>query len=656
MIIKKIAKLLRGSATPAQIMMACMLGAAFGFVPSFSQSPALVVLLILLLVILNANLALAAMATGVAKVLSYLLLPVSFGIGRVLLDGPTRPLFEALVNAPVAALCGFEYYATTGGVLLGLVLGAIAGALLVTVVKGVRARFARLEEGSASYNQWMSKWWVRLLIFVLIGRGSRQDYATLIQKRGRVIRPVGLLLSVLVVVLLVLVQSFFAGPIMTMALQRGLERVNGATVDLADARIDLAGGRMTLSGLAMADPNALEQDLFRAETIEADVSTANLLRKRLMLDRVVIAGATHGAQRTTPGRLVGAKPAPVEEVETRQGEKSLDEYLKDARRWHQRLAQVRRWLEKLSGPEEPVSPVEKEKAGETLADRLRRQADTLGYARVAADHLIEGAPTFTVRELLADGVRSSALAGETLEVRGANLSTHPGLLREAPSVTLVSSGDTLGLALELGAASGGGGANTVSFHRRGLAVDSIARDLRVSGDRPISGGTMDVSLQGSVTTTGGTYLDMPLRVTLRDTAMTIGGNTAPIDELTIPLGLRGPIDNPRIRIDDKQLADALVAAGANALAREVRSRADEAIQEALSDVDLKGVDLKEGLGGLDLKKGLDKLKGDKGGDGSKPESDKKQEDEKKKKAGEELKEKAKDLTEGLFGKKKKDGG
>ena len=53
-----------------------------------------------------------------AKILSLALMPVSFALGRVLLDGPTSGLFSAMINAPVLALFGFEYYAVTGGLVL----------------------------------------------------------------------------------------------------------------------------------------------------------------------------------------------------------------------------------------------------------------------------------------------------------------------------------------------------------------------------------------------------------------------------------------------------------------------------------------------------------------------------------------------------------
>ncbi len=88
MIIRKVAKLLRGKATPAQIILASVLGSMLGFIPGFGRGPGLVVSIVLLLVILNANLFIAAIATFVAKALSVVLMPISFVLGRALLDGP----------------------------------------------------------------------------------------------------------------------------------------------------------------------------------------------------------------------------------------------------------------------------------------------------------------------------------------------------------------------------------------------------------------------------------------------------------------------------------------------------------------------------------------------------------------------------------------
>ena len=142
MIVKRIARILRGAATPAQMMMACVLGAGLGFMPGFAQSPGLIILLALLLIVLNANLALATIVAALAKLVSLLLLPLSFAVGRLLLDGPTQPLFKALINMPVLALFGFENYVATGGLLVGVVLGFVAGFVLIKAVRGIRTKIA----------------------------------------------------------------------------------------------------------------------------------------------------------------------------------------------------------------------------------------------------------------------------------------------------------------------------------------------------------------------------------------------------------------------------------------------------------------------------------------------------------------------------------
>ena len=124
-ITRKIGAILRGKATPFQLAAGCALGAALGFVPGFSTAPGLTVALVFLLVLINANLFLAAMVGMAAKLASWALLPVSFAIGRLLLDGPLSGLFQSVVNTPVLALLGVENYATTGGFVLGLLFGGI---------------------------------------------------------------------------------------------------------------------------------------------------------------------------------------------------------------------------------------------------------------------------------------------------------------------------------------------------------------------------------------------------------------------------------------------------------------------------------------------------------------------------------------------------
>src|SRR5690606_31874518 len=111
----------------------------------------------------------------------------------------------------------------------------------------------------------------------------------------------------------------------------GLERANGATVDLERAELELGNGKLVVSGLAMADPEELETDLFRATTLEADISQADLLRKRMHIERLTISGASTGEKRPLPGELTRPRPKLTTPPIVEEGDrKTLDDYLREA--------------------------------------------------------------------------------------------------------------------------------------------------------------------------------------------------------------------------------------------------------------------------------------------------------------------------------------
>ena len=94
---------------------------------------------------------------------------------------------------------------------------------------------------------------------------------------------------------------------------------------------------------------------------------------------------------------------------------------------------------------------------------------------------------------------------------------------------------------------------------------------------------MDVELKGKLEARGvGMWLDLPLQVTLRGTTLRLPG-TSPtaIAKLDLPLGIRGPLASPSVRLDDKALTDALVAAGKAELAGQVQKLAGNKVDEAL---------------------------------------------------------------------------
>ncbi|MCF7763759.1 MAG: hypothetical protein K9N62_08805, partial [Verrucomicrobia bacterium] len=259
MIIRKFAKILRGDATPFQLIAACLLASGLGFAPGFIQAPGLILTFAALLILLNANLALAGLVGLAAKLLSLALAPVSFSIGRFFLDGPTEGLFRSIINAPVLAWFGFDYYTTSGGLFLGLLFGALCGFTVAWAITAFRKTMKRLGDNSEAFNRFASKGWVKFLSVLLAGGASKRSFDELLSRRiGNPIRTLGLVFVALSTLLAIIFQQFASGPILRVAMISGLERANGATVDIESTELNLKENRLTVQGLAVADPNSLE--------------------------------------------------------------------------------------------------------------------------------------------------------------------------------------------------------------------------------------------------------------------------------------------------------------------------------------------------------------------------------------------------------------
>jgi hypothetical protein len=439
--------------------------------------------------------------------------------------------------------------------------------------------------------------WARALVWLLFGKAGKQSWE---QKLGRRMgNPVRIWGAVLLVVLLVgtwVGQQALAGPLAQRGLQAGLERVNGATVDVGGVQLALGEGRVAVLGLALADPGELDRDFLRADHLEADLDNVDFLRKRVHVRSLIVKEARGGAPREVRGERVGPppadEPAPAPSGEATPGLEnvSLEEVLADYELWKQRLAQAQRWIDRLAGSGQEQDG-DGAPAEETLSERLAREVAERGWFGVQAGHLLDQAPTFRLSELVVDGLQTDYLPGRTLDLRGTELSTHPGLVDGPPRVELASRDGALGFVADLAPVSRGGGDGRLGFHWRGLAVDEAMAQLKLPGGAPFRGGTLDLELDGGWDQGRIGHIDLPLVVTLRGTTLQMKGvDPTVIDELEFRIGLKGPLRSPRVTFDTNALSDALAAAGKAQLA----TRARAALEENFGD-DLKVLEEKSGV-------------------------------------------------------------
>ncbi|MFN3168391.1 MAG: hypothetical protein ACE37H_15135 [Phycisphaeraceae bacterium] len=608
-IIRKIGKTLRGQAKPYQIVAAALLGALIGFAPTFTGAPLYLIAAVCLLAVLNANFFIATFTAGVCKLLALALMPISFELGLLIVDGPLQPLFRTLINTPVTALMGFDYYVTTGGTVLALVVGTALGLCYLSLIKSFRKKMAKVEAESERYADYVSKRGVRILMWVLFGGKAKLSYAELMEQKkiGNPIRPLGVVFAALVLVLLVVVQQFASGPLITTLLRGELEQFHGATVDVRGVDFDLATGQLSVTQLAMADPDNLDYDLIRANELTAKVSTADLLRKRITIDRVLVDEARQGVKRDKPGVLVGKRPEPSPPSE--EG-KSIEEWFEQAKVWKQRLETYYDWYKKLKGP-----PEDEQAKEETAKDRLRRWAERYGHADVRAAHLVEGSPTVLVKEVIINKLRATWPKDETLNIRATNLSTHPALVEEPPRITVKSSKDSFDLNLAIAPAALVNKQSELKLTLQNQSIDETLADLDLGSQSTVKGGTWLATIDGAWSDAVG--LNLPMTLSLQNTTLTLPGiEPTPIERMPVEFGVIGAIDAPRLDVDYEQLMQSIMNNAGQAVLNQYVGKASDQLKSKLNDA------LGEDTGGK-----INDLVGNLLGGGNKDEEDKEDGDE-----------------------------
>lgn len=585
---RKIGKLIRGNTTPFQIYAATLLGAFLGFTPGFDHTPGLILFWAFLLLILNANLFLAGFIGLVSKLIYLVTLPVAFSIGRLFLEGPTQGIFKALHNGPVTAYFGLDYYAVVGGQFLAVLVGVISGLLFSKGLKSYRNRMLKREaEGVGEVKA--RKGWVKAFEFVFVGKKSGKSYEELLARKvGIPFRIPGVILVGIAIVGLVLISRFFTDALIAQMARDGLSAANGATVDLESAHLDLKAGKLELVNIAFADPNNLETDLLKSSRVLADVSAADLLRKRFSIDKLVVDSATSGLPRESAGQLVGprSKPTKFPELEVPDF-KDLDSILENAEVWKERLSQLKRWMEKVSSVSKPEILNTPKQWEEELSSRIR----SLGYANVKATMLTQDSPLLLLRNLEALGVKTSYLQGILLDIRASNLSTHPHIVEESPSISIVSEDGILKANLALGLAAGRD-KNILDFEYKAIPTSALRDSIQVDGSPLLEGGTIDLKISGDLNAVNS---DLVATALFKNVDLLIAGQKTSLNGMDMPLAIKGPIDAPRAKVEADFLKNALKSAGK-------RKLLDEASKEL-------GVDLGDDTSSEGLQKAAGNLLG-----------------------------------------------
>jgi len=572
MFLRKIGKFLRGKATPFQIISATLLGGLLGSLPGVTQGPLLLLTLLFLLIVLNANLFLAALAGLVAKLLYLILLPVYFSVGMSLLEGPLNGPVAALVNAPFTAWWGLDHYVMVPSLLVGGLFGLFSGIGISRALYAFRRKMADLETGSETYQAYTSKFWVRALAWLFLGglKGKKSWAELGEQRKGLPVRPLGIVFVLSLCVLLFVGYKMLDEEIVTSMVRDSLERANGATVDIELVDIQPANNRIVVNGLALADPENLQTNRFASETVVADFSGLNLLAKKVVIDSIQVKQPKVGTERKLVGRRTVPPPEPVEEVAEGE-EKTLDDYLGQARVWRERLDTLKRFYDRIA------PHLKKEDSGEAgepgWRERLAQRASEGGYASVKSESLIRKSPRLWIRDIQADNIEIGG-NDDRFAFTGANLSTHPTLVEERGQLRVERADGRLAVELELPDRRNPT-RSQLSMRLTGLLVEDL--EAEIERDLPLEGGTLDIEGKGAIDSG---LLELPVKVIMKDTTLNAFGTSLALDEFPLEVRVHGPLENPRLDIPSDALEEAVKTAG--------KKKVEGMIEEKAGDL-LKGL-------------------------------------------------------------------
>ncbi len=608
--IKKILAIFRGSVSPVMIFLSITLGFWFGLIPDFAG---IHVAVLVLVVLLNVHLGLFLLSAALGKALCFAAAPALYHIGMAVQDNLSGVL-NALSRIPIIGLTDFTRYSVAGALIVGPIIGAIAGLLMARSVISFRRALLKFEEGSEKFKKWYSNRWVRIMDRLLIGKRAK-DAKAMFPAKTKVIRKAGVALAVLIVggsaVAMHLVKDNMARDYAV----RTMTKANGAEVNLESLGLSVLGGAVSVSGIQVTDPNKPENNQVAIDKIAADASIYDLLLGRLILEDVEVSNVRFDQKRAKPGEVITApaeEPAPFDPCEytvTQEDIAKLEKYFKDAKALKEKLQKARKWLPKSEADPNAAPEVEAEQAPHKYLDYLLARAS------------VEASPRMMAKRILVEKVLIPSNLFGNSDVLLQNISDSARTAR-LPVTFAMNSHDTgAGINLKFDYSTGDptpkvtGDFNDLDLSKlksslssdSGLAFDSGTASGKFEGmvtDRSIDV-TIDLAVKNmKARAQGSDFLGLDPKIASE--ALAVLGN------MSTKIRIVGPITEPRLVFDVKGLQDtfknAAIEAGKKRLQQEVDKQKekldaeiDKQIEENLGDKapdEMKDV-LKQSKGLLD---------------------------------------------------------
>ena len=321
-VISNFGKAVLGGTKPVHIFAGCLFGVLAGMMPGVNLT---LLIAVLLLVIFNVNAVSAAAGVIAGRYLRGLVAQHTFRIGCIVIHewGLDRDVPGEALDLPGLPWMGFQRYCLLGGIPIAIAAGLILGLVVACAVGAVRRRIARPPQGAQQQALDQSK--------------DPKDW---------VVRKWGFVASGAAIVVFVLAGELFAfGWIARAVLARGMQRAFGAEVNIAGAHASLFKATVEFEGIQITDPDKPTHNMMHVEKLSGGINMRELLRKRLVIDKMHATTIETDTPRKSPGKVYD--PGPCEIAAAENYENDPGRYIvvgEDLRKYQNYLKRIRKWL------------------------------------------------------------------------------------------------------------------------------------------------------------------------------------------------------------------------------------------------------------------------------------------------------------------------
>jgi uncharacterized protein (TIGR03546 family) len=581
--IRKLLAVLRGGVSPPIIFLSVMVGFCFGLIPGWSGLHTVIVIVML---ILNIHTGLFLLSGALAKSLCFAAAPVLYHVGAWIQAHLSFAL-GLLESVPLIGITDFNRYSVTGAIVLGPIIGAIAGLLMARSVIGFRRKLLKLEEGSDKFKKWYSNRWVRIMDRVLIGKRTK-DAKSLFDAKTKYIRKAGVALAAIVLVGSVIVTYLIKDSTIKDYASLKMTQANGAEVNLESLNLSALAGSVSASGIQVTDPQKPQNNQLSIEKVAADASLYNLLLGKLVMEQVELSNIKFDQQRSTPGTIPESntqeKP-PVFDSNDFKLENidfaKLDTYLKDAKALKEKLQKLRRWLPKAD-----------DKKTETQVKQIPQKY--LDYLKARA--IVPASPRIMAKKAILDKIQIAWPIFGNSKVLLTNVSDSPKTAK-LPITFEMTSYDTpasINVTIDY---SSKDQVPKLSGTFNSFDMSKIQSGLSSNAGLMFTSGLASGQFSGTATNEA---IDLTLDIAISNLKakgqgkgiLGLGSDTTSqafdaLKELKTTIRVVGPVTEPRLVFDVKGLTEefkkALVQAGKDRLANEIDSQLGKQIDEKLGD-------------------------------------------------------------------------